>query len=147
MGLDMYAWGIDERNVQTLADTHANFHSPENCPVRVAYHSSHERKGETFRSYDEVFYWRKHYVLHEWMENLYKNRGGIESFNCVKLRIYEEDLNNLEKDIITDNMPQVLGIQYEYDNCNYWLENDLLFIAKARETLKNKKLVFYDSWW
>lgn len=126
MGLDMYAWGIDERNVQTLADIHANFHDQEN------------------RCYEEVFYWRKHHVLHTWMENLYKNRGGIESFNCVKLRIHEEDLDNLEKDIITNNMPQVWGDAYD---ANLDLENDLLFIAKARETLKNKKLVFYDSWW
>lgn len=97
------------------------------------------------RGYTEIFYWRKHYDLHDWMERLYYNKGGsAESFNCVKVRLTNDDLDNLEKTILTNCLPNVDPcLQYGEDD----LSNDLRFIVVARKAISDGCSVFYDSWW
>lgn len=130
MGLDMYAWSIEPEKVEVLEDIHAEF-----------------KKGDENKP-EELFYWRKNHDLHGWMENLYSQRGGQDEFNCVKLRLYEEDLDNLEKDVISKKLPETTGFFFGNDEYSEEdVENDMLFIAAARQALKEGKLVFYDSWW
>jgi hypothetical protein len=128
MGLDMYVWSVDAKKVRILEDIDAEF--------------VEDAKPE------ELFYWRKHHDLHGWMENLYRERGGEQSFNCVKIRLYLEDLDQLEIDLISNKLPQTSGFFFGNNPPDEGtLENDMNFILKAREAIRDGKLVFYDSWW
>jgi hypothetical protein len=81
----------------------------------------------------ELHYWRKHPNLHGWMERLYYAKGGsAEEFNCVTLQLNLNDLNRLAAFGASDGSE---------------LEDDLAFIAKARDAIAQGKTVFYDSWW
>ena len=128
MGLDMYVWAIDPKKVKRLEDIGAEF----------------KKNAEP----EELFYWRKHHDLHGYFENLYRERGGDDEFNCVKLRLYETDLDNLEQDVINKKLPETTGFFFgDQPVTDEDVENDLLFIAKARQSIKEGKAVFYDSWW
>jgi len=130
MGLDMYCWAIEPKKIKVLEDINAEF-----------------KKGDDNQP-DELFYWRKHHDLHGYFENLYRERGGEDEFNCVKLRLYETDLDNLEQDVINKKLPQTTGFFFgDQPVTDEDVENDLLFIAKARQAIKEGKAVFYDSWW
>ena len=39
----------------------------------------------------EIGYWRKHNRLQGWMQNLYENKGGDGTFNCVDLDLTMDD--------------------------------------------------------
>ena len=95
----------------------------------------------------ELHYWRKHPNLHGWMEELYFEKGGsCESFNCTTLALTMEDLDRLEKDVKNGNLPDTCGPFFgESDGSE--TEDDLAFIAKAREALSQGLTVFYSSWW
>lgn len=125
MGLDMYAFavaaddGIDSLNVA------------KDC----------ER--------EKLHYWRKHHDLHGWMESLYREKGGMEdSFNCVVVELDEYELDDLECHILNGELPETKGFFFgdnppDDDSKN----DDLDFIAKARQAIKEGKKVYYDSWW
>lgn len=133
MGLDMYVWAIEPKKVKVLEDIGAQFHPSS--------------EGEEYKP-EELFYWRKHHDLHGYFENLYRERGGDDEFNCVKLRLYETDLDNLEQDVINKKLPETTGFFFgDQPVTDEDVENDLLFIAKARQAIKEGKAVFYDSWW
>lgn len=78
MGLDMYAYFVKKENV--VNDEGFNF----------------------VYGQKEDFYWRKDYPLHNWIEQLWEKRTGntnSSDFNCVKFRLYEPDIKELEKAI------------------------------------------------
>jgi hypothetical protein len=88
----------------------------------------------------EVWYWRKNHALHEWMGSLYDSKGGKDpQFNCNNVRLDLEDLDELEKATLSGSK-QYLGVKGDIDD-------DLLFILKAREYINNGYAIFYDSWW
>jgi len=95
----------------------------------------------------EIHYWRKHPDLHGWMEELYFKKGGsAEQFNCVTLALTSADLDRLERDVKADGLPDTEGFFFgESDGSE--VDDDLLFIAKAREAISAGMNVFYDSWW
>jgi len=121
MGLDMYAFTTKER--------------PDDDVDFVAEDA------------ERIHRWRKHPNLHGWMENLYFEKGGeAESFNCVAVELTSRDLDRLEADIRNNNLPKTIGFFYgESDGSE--TEDDLAFIAKAREAIAAGLTVFYDSWW
>lgn len=125
MGLDMYAFSTKAKP-KTDVDFETKNFKPE-----------------------EVHYWRKHPNLHGWMQSLYDMKGGTsDSFNgdCVVLDIV--DLDNLEEDIREGNLPDTSGFFFgESSNGDDENENDLLFVTKAREAIKEGKTVYYTSWW
>jgi hypothetical protein len=95
----------------------------------------------------ELHYWRKHPNLHGWMQNLYDMKGGTSpDFNgdCVVLDIL--DLDNLEGDIKNGNLPDTSGFFFGQSQPDSDLD-DLDFVNKAREEIKNGKTVYYTSWW
>jgi hypothetical protein len=95
----------------------------------------------------ELHYWRKHPNLHGWMQNLYDMKGGTSpDFNgdCVVLDIL--DLDNLEGDIKNGNLPDTSGFFFGQSHPDSDLD-DLNFVNKAREEIKNGKTVYYTSWW
>ena len=87
----------------------------------------------------EFAYWRKHYELHEWMERLYRERGGTEQFNCVPLPLSLEDIDRLQADTASNA------------DVSEWTRGQrqrvLDFIALARRYIAEGYSVFYDSFW
>lgn len=98
----------------------------------------------------EIAYWRKHPNLHGWMENLYRDKGGIdEQFNCVPVELTMSDLDNLEEAIKEDKLPDTAGFffgqSYKDSEATSY---DLDFVRKAKQLILNEdKRVFYTSWW
>jgi len=129
MGLDMYAWRV--RNENAISD------------FEVA------RDEDDGSLVDELHYWRKHHDLHGWMEKLYYKKGGdADSFNCVKMRLTMEDLDQLEKDVLANKLPETTGFFFgnnppDEDSIRY----DMEFIGKAKAAIAGGMAVYYDSWW
>jgi hypothetical protein len=97
---------------------------------------------------EEIQYWRncrKPHHLHGWMEDLYNKKGGNEVFNCVYLRLTEQDLDQLEHDIKNRLLPDTFfcpaHLDTESDN------EDLELIANARAVIGSGHAVYYYSWW
>ncbi len=129
MGLDMYAWRVKAE------DAVDDFTIAKN--------------DEGSAKVDEMFYWRKHHDLHGWMERLYYRKGGAaSSFNCVPVRLTEEDLLELELDIKTNHLPATVGFFFgnnppDDDSAS----EDMKFLSAAREAIQQGDAVYYDSWW
>lgn len=95
----------------------------------------------------EIFRWRKHPSMQGWMEQLYRNKGGIEeTFNCVPVRLTMDDLNQLEKDIKNKSLPHTTGFFFGEDDGSETVE-DLKFVYLAKEEIKKGNIVAYSSWW
>lgn len=95
----------------------------------------------------EIHYWRKHPNLHGWMEALYREKGGTDpQFNCVNLQLTADDLDRLEHAVRSGNLPQTTGFFFGVSDGSE-TEDDLAFIAKAREAIAEGLTVFYSSWW
>ena len=124
MGLDQYAYKV--KRVKGLKD----FSFPKSALV------------------DKEFdYWRKFYGLQAWMEQLYYEKGGKGVFNCVPLKLTEQDLERLERDCEEDDFYQdhyceTVEEEKEYE-CGY-LKN---FIKKAQGAIAKGYAVYYSSWW
>jgi hypothetical protein len=96
---------------------------------------------------EEIHYWRKHPNLHGWMQNLYDAKGGTsDTFNGDCVVLDSEDLDNLEQDVKDGNLPDTSGFFFGQSGDDE-IENDLLFVTKAREAISNGKTVYYTSWW
>lgn len=103
---------------------------------------------------EELHYWRKHPNLHGWMEALYFARGGKgqeqgmfgTTFNCNKLVLTTADLDRLEEAIKGEELPDTSGFFFGEDDGTE-RDDDLAFIAKARQAIADGKVVMYDSWW
>lgn len=119
MGLDMWLYAVDPRFV----------------------HEDKERANRRLRN--ELAYWRKHYSLHSWMENLYRKRGGAGEFNLIPLFLSKDDLDRLEQDIIDDRFRYPEGFLYREEAKHY----DLQAIKSAKEHLAIGDSVYYNSWW
>lgn len=121
MGLDMYAYTTDEK------------------PVTPVDFSTDDRT--------ELHYWRKHPNLHGWMENLYREKGGrAKSFNIVSVELTLDDLDQLEADVRAGILPETSGFFFGVSDGSE-VEDDLAFIAIAREAIGQGKPVLYTSSW
>jgi hypothetical protein len=111
-----------------------------------------ETQGED-RVAEQIAYWRKHPNLHGWMEELWLSRGNkseIEAlgsnFNCVAVELTLDDLANLERDVMADNLPVTGGFMFGASRPEHYAE-DMAFIAAARKAIAEGYKVYYDSWW
>lgn len=97
----------------------------------------------------DIAYWRKFNALHGWMEDLYRSRDGADvDFNCVKVRLTAEDLDQLEDDLNQSALKPRAGFFFGSQEIYPEDVRDTHeFIAKAREALDRGDLVYYDSWW
>ena len=85
--------------------------------------------------YEEIFNWHNHTLLHDWMYKLYKSKGGTEEdFNCIPVRLYMKDLNNLDFDF--SNFPHDVSLR----------QRDAEFIKIAKQTIESGFALYYDSW-
>jgi hypothetical protein len=128
MGLDMYAFSV--RKEDALGD----------------FECKTDNDGGEHK---EIAYWRKFNALHGWMEKLYREKGGDkESFNCVPVRLTEDDLIRLDLDLIDGNLEPTAGFFFgEQEIEDYQLEAAHEFLAKARDEIDAGREVYYDSWW
>lgn len=123
MGLDMYAFSTKAKLNKEVDFTETNL-QPE-----------------------EIHYWRKHPNLHGWMQELYESKGGeSDSFNGDCVVLTESDLNELEDDIKDGSLPDTSGFFFGQTNGDE-VQDDLDFVAKAREAISEGKTVYYTSWW
>ena len=95
----------------------------------------------------ELAYWRKHPNLQGWMENLYHEKGGDESFNCVDLELDLEDLDALEESLDEEALPETGGFFFGVNADDHYAEADREFIVAARAAIKQGYTVVYSSWW
>lgn len=121
MGLDMYARST-KRRLTSLVDFN------------------------TGKADAEIHYWRKHPNLHGWMEELYRDKGGTEVFNCTTVQLTADDIDTLERVISDGTLPDTCGFFFGMtDGCER--EDDLDFIAKARAAMASGLSVYYYAWW
>lgn len=125
MGLDMYAY---RTSVQLSKPVDFSDEIQSNC--------------------SEIQYWRKHPNLHGWMESLYREKGGDGDFNCNPVELTSEDLDRLEEDIRNGGLPYTSGFFFgESQGDDEETNEDLAFVANARQAIAEGDRVFYDSWW
>ena len=72
-----------------------------------------------------------------------------DDFNGVAVRLEERDLDKLEQDVMTFNLPQTTGFFFGRDSVG---DEDqkaqtLEFIRRARKALAEGYEVEYNSWW
>lgn len=95
------------------------------------------------------WYWRKFNHLHGWMHRLYTAKGGTDpDFNCVSVRVSLEDLEQLEKDARTGNLPAAKG--FFFGGPDYYPEDHeslLRFIEEAREAINDGYDIYYSAWY
>ena len=121
MGLDMYACTLRE---------------PPAAPVDFEVEEA-----------TALHYWRKHPNLHGWMERLYREKGGNDAkFNCVNLQLTADDLDRLETAIRDRTLPPTEGFFFGVSDGSE-VDDDLAFVAKARDALAAGLALFYVSWW
>ena len=131
MGLDMYAYKVIKPD--------------EPSPIHLIIEADY--KPLEGSQEEELFYWRKHPNLHGWMERLYYKKGGrSEDFNCVNLVLTADDIEQLEKDINADNLPQTAGFFFG-ESSEEDKANDLEFINLAKKELESGNVIYYTSWW
>jgi hypothetical protein len=98
---------------------------------------------------EEFFYWRKHPNLHGWMENLYRSRHNFDGmFNGIATKLTEDDLKLLKEVVEKDKLPETKGFFFgsSYRDKEEQ-EQDLEFIEKALEKIKEGQYVYYYSSW
>jgi hypothetical protein len=99
------------------------------------------RKGEEII---DISTWRKHANLEGWMANLYHKRGGEGDFNCTELRLFKNDLVDLEE----------AHADLEVAEGFFWgastlkdIEDTQSFINHAKGLLAEGYEIIYSSWW
>lgn len=132
MGLDMYAYRVKQENA--ISD----------------FEIAKDEDGFSRIIDDRDFaYWRKFNALHGWMQRLYYAKGGTaESFNCVVVRLTEEDLDQLAADARAGNLSPTSGFFFGSQTLEPEdLEEVYAFVGKALGAIKAGDAVYYDSWW
>jgi len=106
----------------------------------------------------DLAYWRKHPNLQGYMSDLWEEKGKpglvedssgdmLGDFNCIPLELTREDIEDLEDTILNNTMPKTVGFFFGNDSDDYYREQDLEFVQKAKKALDNGSRVYYDSWW
>jgi hypothetical protein len=155
MGLDMYIYKTSKDYVELddnlLVKKINRFYQDENEDI-----DDDEEDDYPSSVLEEFFYWRKHPAIHVWMEKLYIERGGSQTFNGEYVYLDEETLKKLKKDIVKKKL--------EYDATGFFfgkssdprsqegiveLKRDLKVVNSVLKHLKeDPDIVFiYDSSW
>lgn len=103
-------------------------------------------------SRQELAYRRKHPNLHGWMANLWEEKGcpgdnAENMFNGVELELTWDDLERLERDILENRLPSTRGFFFGDDSSEYYREQDLEFVRRAKADVFVGLKVFYNSSW
>lgn len=127
MGLDMYAFVTDKRNL--VNDVTLQKGASEQLTL--------------------LWQWRKHHNLHGWFEKLYREKGGTKEFNTEIVNVTQYDLDRLQATINEHLLPHTVGFFFGNNPpCAESDQDDLEFINHARKILQDEnKAVIYTSWW
>jgi hypothetical protein len=139
MGLDQYATarkGAPHKVPQTWTVTNEDGSEEE----VVEYYNEWEDSME-------LASWRKHPNLQGWMEELWYEKGGDGSFNCVDLELTLDDLDSLEDSLDESALPETTGFFFGANADDHYVEQDREFIVAARAAIKDGYTVVYSSWW
>jgi len=101
------------------------------------------------------FIWRKHAKLQEFMEQLYRQKNGVESadgLNEGELALTKADIAVLEELVQAGTLPSspggfFYGHEYQDETAAEYRDKDLQFCAWARQVLATRRKVFYSCWW
>lgn len=109
------------------------------------------KKGQSKDNMEEVMYWRKHNRLHGLMEDIYREKGGTDVFNCVTMRLKKKDMKRIMKTILGKDLKSTKGFFFGEDSyegySEYYLKDDLAFIEQMRQAIANGDKIYYSSWW
>ena len=140
MGLDMYAY------VAQKAKQYDEFYEGAEWDAELK-----ESVNPKVTKPREIAYWRKHPNLHGWMEKLWRSKNTDPAqdpgFNGIELELTWQDLEQLEHDIKSGELPDTVGFFFGTDADDYYREQDLDFVRKARAELFMGLRVFYNSSW
>jgi hypothetical protein len=102
-----------------------------------------------FQKPQELAYWRKHPNLHGWMHKLWEAKGNSGDFNGDELELTWEDLDMLEKDIMSGTLSTLntRGFFFGDPSDEYYKEHDLKFCIDAKAECFLGRKVFYNSSW
>ena len=92
----------------------------------------------------KLMQWRKHANLEGWMANLYYDRGGAAEFNCVDLKLREEDLDRLQEDY--QSLETARGFFWGKSRPEDDVDTQE-FIRLAYKHLNDGWTIIYTSWW
>ncbi len=92
----------------------------------------------------KLMQWRKHANLEGWMANLYHSRGGAGDFNCVDLKLREEDLDRLQEEC--QNLETARGFFWGESHPDDDVDTQE-FISLAYKRLNDGWTIIYTSWW
>jgi hypothetical protein len=105
---------------------------------------------------EDTFYWRKHSRLHEFMLSIWMEQNpdkSREMFNCRDLYLSELDLLELER-ALENNFDDYAsegglfwGHQYQEEQVEEYAEQDLNFVQRALDAVREGKFVVYSCWW
>lgn len=98
---------------------------------------------ESSKNAIEVGYFRKFHPLQDYMQNLYFEREGQDSFNCKKIPLSENDLKDVLVSAIADTFTEGMSAQHSI----YYKTELLIIVHSALHLLKDGFTVYYDSWW
>jgi len=105
---------------------------------------------------EDTFYWRKHSRLHEFMLSIWMQQNPDKSrevFNCRDLYLSEEDLLELRR-ALADNFDNYTsegglfwGHQFQERQVDEYADQDLNFVQRALDAVREGKPVVYSCWW
>lgn len=104
---------------------------------------------------EDIKYWRKHSDLHGFMQEIYAQRGGEESFNCIPLLLNKEDCINisayakeqLDKYSKNKDIKHTEGFFFGSSCEEDWIETIATFANVLATVDFDKETVYYSSWW
>jgi hypothetical protein len=147
MGLDQYAFAV----------------RPNKGNTDFAWAWNDEVQPENGEGVTEIAYWRKHPNLQGFMEALWLRKraeqgdpvqpetegwfAGEVVFNCQPLRLTWQDIQELEKAVLGEELPATEGFFFGGDSDDYYRDQDLEFITKAKQILSQDMEIYYNSWW
>lgn len=97
----------------------------------------------------QIMYWRKFWILHNWMESLYKDKGGTSSdFNGKKLLLTQKDAYALKSDVENKVMRNSDGTLLMSNDFWMWeqMEEDAETLIKQIQLSPGYKFYYYSSY-
>jgi len=123
-------------------------YSEVNMGLDMYAYTAAKEQADSETSQREIAYWRKHPNLHGWMERLAESKNvEYSTFNGVELELTWQDLDDLERAITHGQLPSTSGFFFGNEADDFYKEQDLEFVRKARAELFLGLKVFYNSSW
>lgn len=89
----------------------------------------------------EIQYWRRNRLVHQWMNDLYYDKGGTSKpFNSDYVRITKEELDSLEKYIEEE-------ISSDWEQNEWFVNSYSSFFKECNMYLEDGYALYYYSSW